>query len=89
MLSYSSVACQEPTPRKSSGSSSVVAWPPLMTAINHCLPKGGQLTEFRLQTSREARYKVIYNGQATDISAQRNKSIILNGALQPSSVRKR
>jgi alpha-L-fucosidase 2 len=51
--------------------------------------KDAELTEFRLLTNREARYHVIYKNQAIDIPAQRNQSIILNGALQPSSVRNR
>ncbi len=45
--------------------------------------KDGHLTDFRLQTSREARYHVIYNGKSANVLAQRNKPVILNGALLP------
>jgi alpha-L-fucosidase 2 len=45
--------------------------------------KDGQLTEFRLQMDREARYHVIYGGKSADISAQRNKPVTLDGSLQP------
>lgn len=45
--------------------------------------KDGRLTKFSLRISRDARYHVIYNDQSTDISAQRNKSVTLNGALRP------
>ena len=45
----------------------------------------GQLTEFRLQVSRETRYRVAYNGQAIEILARPNKPVVLDGSLQSAS----
>ena len=51
--------------------------------------KDGRLTDFRLQVSHDARYRVVYNGKATNISAERSTPVLLDGSLQTVSAKNR
>jgi alpha-L-fucosidase 2 len=51
--------------------------------------KAGKLTEFRLQVSRDAHYRLSYNGKVINVTVQRNSPVVLNGSLQQTSTRAR
>ncbi len=51
--------------------------------------KEGRLTGFRLQVSHDTRYRVVYDGKATYISAERSTPVLLDGSLQTVSAKNR